>query len=227
MEQERSPVRLKGMGDSLCVTLDPQQSADYLQNELGRLFEPLKHVAANARVTFDVGGQAGCEDLIENLGKFLKETFGVGSVSALRKKRLITEEMLRQRDVEHSWNQYRSDVLMLAGRVRSGQKVTAEKHLLILGDVNPGAEVAAGGDIIIMGSLCGIAAAGQPDNHEVIVIALDFRPTQVQIGGFVAAGLPPSSEKTAEFAYVENGNIVVEHYLKANPFGKMPWPQVR
>ncbi|MCP4353653.1 MAG: septum site-determining protein MinC [Desulfobacterales bacterium] len=225
MNQEKTPVRLKGMGDGLCVTLDPDQPTDYLQKELGRLFEPLKHMAVNARVMFDTGEQGNCEQLVENLGKYLKETFGVGSVSSLNKKN--RGEEIRQRDMDHSWNQYRSDVLMLTGRVRSGQKVTARKHLLILGDVNPGAEVMAGGDILVMGSLCGTAAAGQPDNEEAIVLALDFRPTQVQIGGFVAAGLPPSSEKLAEFAYVEDENIVVEDYIKANPFGRMPWPKVR
>jgi septum site-determining protein MinC len=105
--------------------------------------------------------------------------------------------------------------------------VTARKHLLILGDVNPGGEVVAGGDILVIGSLCGTASAGQPDNLDAIVLALDFRPTQVQIGGFVAAGLPDSPGKITEFAHLENGAIMVEDYLKAAPFGRLPWPQVR
>jgi len=116
---------------------------------------------------------------------------------------------------------------MLAGRVRSGQKVTTPKHLLILGDVNPGAEVAAGGDILVMGSLCGTAFAGQPDNPDVMILALDFRPTQIQIGKFVAAGVHSEPTNKAEFAHVENSAIVVEDYLDANPFKRLVWPQVR
>ena len=47
----------------------------------------------------------------------------------------------------------------------------------------------AGGDILVIGSLCGTAAAGQTDNRDAIILALDFRPIQVKIGSVVAAGL--------------------------------------
>lgn len=232
----KSPVRLKGMGDSLCVTLDPAMPVDDLQKELSVLFKRCATLAVNAKVVLDTGEKDGYEELIEELGIFLKSTFGVGSVSAMLKKkgadseediRSDSEEDIRKRDVEGSWHHYRSEVLMLTGRVRSGQKVTTGKHLLILGDVNPGAEVWAGGDILIMGSLRGTAVAGQPENEKAIILALDFQPTQVQIGGIVGAGLPPSSKKQVEFAHVENDTIVVEVYLEANTFGRLPWLQVR
>lgn len=225
--QDRTPVRIKGIGDGVCVTLDPALPADYLREELDKLFRRMKHLAVNARVTLDIGEQDGYDELVEFLGNFLKETFGVGSVSRPPKKRSFSEEEIRKRDMEQSWYHYQSDVLMLTGRVRSGQKVAARNHLLILGDVNPGAEVWAGGDILVMGSLRGIAAAGQPDNTDVIVLAMDFQPTQVQIGNFVAAGHPASSKRVAEFAHVEHNEIVVEDYLEADPFGRLPWPQVR
>ena len=226
-DQDNAPVRLKGMGDGLCVTLDPDQPSAFIRSELTRLFQPLKHLAINARVILDFGEAEGDEGLVEELGGFLKENFGVGSVTQTPKRRGPSEDLVRQRDVDRSWHHYRSDVLMLTGRVRSGQKVTARRHLLILGDVNPGGEVVAGGDILIMGSLAGTAIAGQPDEVDTIVLALDFRPTQVQIGSVVAAGLPPSRRRFPEYAHVEDGHIVVENYMKANPFGRMPWPEVR
>ncbi len=224
-DREKTPVRIKGMGNGLCVTLNPDDPPDYLKRELDKLFKDLKHLAVNARIVVDIGGKDGYDDVIENLGGYLKESYAVGSVSGSLRKQGGTKA--RKTDIEHSWDQHRSDVLMLTGRVRSGQKVTARKHLLILGDVNPGAEVLAGGDILILGSLRGTAAAGQPDDDQVIVLAIDFRPTQVQIGGLVAAGLPSSANKVIEFAHVENGAIVVEDYLEANPFGRIPWPKVR
>jgi septum site-determining protein MinC len=221
------PVRVKGVGDSLWVTIDPSLPLERIKSELTRLFERLQHLAVNARVIIDPGGPEGFEDLIETLGKFLKEGFNVGLVSGPPQKRSFSEENIRQRDALRSWHHYRSDVLMLAGRVRSGQKVTARKHLLIMGDVNPGAEITAGCDILVLGSLCGIAAAGQPDREDSLIFSLDFRPTQIQIGGFVAAGPPSSQGKSAEFARIEEGRIVVENYLAANPFGRLPWPEVR
>ncbi len=221
------PVRLKGVGDSLRVTLDPKQPFELLQQETGKLFERLKHLAINARVIIDPGEQGDHDGLIENIGEYLKETFDVGSVSGPPKKRSVSEERIRQRDVSKSWEHHRSDVLMLSGRVRSGQKVHAKKHLFILGDVNPGAEITAGGDIMVMGSLCGAVLAGQPENEDAIVLALDFRPSLVQIGGYVAAGESGSKGKSAEYAHVDNGIVIVEDYLKANPFGRLPWPKTR
>lgn len=224
---EGMPVKLKGVGDSLWVTLDPTQSEDILKDELKKIFVRLKHMAINARVIIDSGIPGGDEELINRLGRYLRENFDVGHVSGPPPKRSMSLERRRQRDVDDSWTSRGSDVLMLAGRVRSGQKVSAKKHLVLLGDVNPGGEVVAGGDILIMGRLLGLASAGQPGNETAIILALEFRPTQIQIGGFVAAGLNSSTIRTAEYAHVEDGVVVVEAYLESNPFSRLQWPEVR
>jgi septum site-determining protein MinC len=225
--QHKPPARLKGVGDSLWVTFDPNRPRDQLQDELKRIFERLRHLAINARVILDPGEENGHETLIGALGAFLKERFDVGMVSAPPKKRTESVEAPSRKERPETWRYRRSDVLMVSGRVRSGQKVEARKHLVLMGDVNPGGEVIAGGDVLVMGRLCGNAVAGSPDNELAIIMALDFRPTQVQIGGFVAAGLPATGEKVAEYAHVEEGQLVVEDYLKADPFGKLPWPEIR
>ncbi len=221
------PLRMKGVGDSLWITLDPTQSVEFLFNELDILFKPLKNLSEDARVILDTGQADGYDNLIDALAQYLKRHFKVKSVTPPPPNRSINKGRIRQRDMNRYWHNYSSDALMLAGRVRSGQKVTTPKHLLILGDVNPGAEVSAGGDILVLGSLCGTAFAGQPDNSGVIILALDFRPTQIQIGKFVAAGVHTQPTYKAEFAHIENGAIVVEDYLKANPFKRLVWPQVR
>ena len=225
--QEKLPARLKGVGDSLWVTLDPRLPSSRLQAELKRIFERLRHLSVNARVILDPGEENGHEALIGSLGAYLKEQFDVGAVTGPPKKRAARSEQTRKKDLTDSWRYRRSETLMISGRVRSGQKIEAKKHLVLMGDVNPGGQVIAGGDILVMGRLCGIAMAGQPGLETAIVMALDFRPTQVQIGGYVAAGLPPSSERVTEYAHVEDGTIIVEDYLKADPFSKMPWPEVR
>jgi septum site-determining protein MinC len=225
--QNKSPIKLKGVGNSLWVTFDPTQPVDFLQDELNKLFKRMKHLVVNTRVVLDPGEEGAGDDLIKKLSVFLKDTFGVGSVSKPPVKRVVKEERIQQRDIGSSWQNAGSEVLMLTGRVRSGQKITAKKHVLILGDVNPGAEIVAGGDVVVMGSLCGTVSAGQPENEDAIVLSLDFRPTQVQIGGFLAAGIRASRGKTVEFASVEDSTIVVKDYLKANPFGRLPQPLVR
>ncbi len=207
---ENTPVRLKGMGKGLCVTLNPLEPIEYLKEEMSRLFKDLRHLTPNAGIVIDIGERDGYDDVIQELSEFLKENFGIGSVSRIPGKRS------------------ESETLMLSGRMRSGQKIKAKKHLILLGDLNPGAEVFAGGDILIIGSCRGIVAAGQPDNNDAIVLALDFRPTQIQIGTLMAAGFPSSpNQKQPEIAYVDNGVIVVENYLEANLFGRLTSLEIR
>ncbi len=221
-------VKLKGVGDGISVSLDPSQPLETLQADLKTAFGRLKHVAFNARVILEPGGQGDHKELIETLGSFLKENFAVGSVTGPVSKRVGSEERLRQQDMVQAWRNRRSDALILSGRVRSGQNVTARKHLILLGDVNPGGEVIAGGDVLILGSLCGTAAAGQPNHEEAIVLALDFRPMQVQVAGVIETGFASeSTEGQAVFACLKDGAIKIEDYLKAGPFRRLSWPQVR
>ena len=242
---EAPAVRLKGVGDSLWVALNPALPAAELQTELHTLFSKMNQPTANTRVVLDPG-EPGHDALMETLGTYLKTTFQVEIVAA--EKKTVEEpaasssaaadpppaeapprapRSVRPKDLAGSWRYRKSDVLMISGRIRSGQKVEAGKHLVLLGDVNPGGEVSAGGDILIMGSLRGTAIAGTPDNMSAIILALDFRPAQIQIGGIVAAGPDSNPSKTAEFARVEDGALVVEPYLKANPFANIPWPEIR
>ncbi len=228
MDEHKQAVKLKGVGDGLCVTIDPSRSLDLLKNELTTVFERLGHMAMGSSVVLDTETDEDHADLLVELGCFLQERFSVGDVSAPSKKttRSKNEERTRKRDMDRSWQHHSSHVLMLAGRVRSGQKVTARKHLTIMGDVNPGGEVVAGGDILVMGSLKGKATAGYPDNEERIILALDFQPEQLQIAGYVVTGIPSFQEGRAQFAHIVNYSIRIDDYLKANPFGRLPWPEV-
>ena len=68
--------------------------------------------------------------------------------------------------------------------------------------------------------------AGYPDNPSAVILALDFRPTQVQIGEYAAAGLDDKKTDRVEFASVIDETVLVQDYLGANPFGRLPWPEV-
>ncbi len=220
-----APVKLKGVGDGFWITLDPSHSEDVLKSEIDKVFRNLKHLAINASVVLDVGGAKGHDDLIESLKSFLMTTFEVAKVSTPPEKRSIPTERIRQRDLSKGWNHHRSDVLMLRGIVRSGQKIESRKHIVIMGDVNPGSEICAGGDVIVLGKLAGKVHAGFPNTETAIVFALEFRPTLVRIGETAASGIDEEAGIKPEYASVENSAIIVKDYMKANPFRKMPWPE--
>jgi septum site-determining protein MinC len=99
--------------------------------------------------------------------------------------------------------------------LRSGQAIHHAGHVTLIGDVNPGAEVVAGGDIVVWGKLRGTAHAGAMGDEEAVVCALEMAPSQIRIGGHIARsperGRPP---KAPEIASVQDARIVVERWSK-------------
>jgi len=86
--------------------------------------------------------------------------------------------------------------------------------VVIIGDVNAGAEVIAEGDVLVWGALRGTVHAGYPGNEEAVVCALVLAPVQLRIGKL--ASRPPEdgavSPQMPEVASVKNGQIVVESW---------------
>ncbi len=105
-----------------------------------------------------------------------------------------------------------AQAMLIHRTVRSGQKFRYAGTIVVIGDVNPGAELIADGDVIVWGKLRGVVQAGAAGNDQAIVGALVLAPTQLRIGAHIA---PAPEEKTAahftaEIARVRNGQIVIE-----------------
>jgi septum site-determining protein MinC len=118
-----------------------------------------------------------------------------------------------QRDARES-----VDTLFLRRTVRSGQAIHHANTIVVLGDVNPGAEIVAGGDIIVWGVLRGMVHAGYPDNDSACICALQLAPVQLRIAHLLSR--PPEGVDTQplpEVATIRNGRIVVETWVNGRP----------
>ena len=102
--------------------------------------------------------------------------------------------------------------LLIHRTIRSGQVVRHSGTILVIGDVNPGAEVIAEGDVIVWGKLRGIVHAGASGSETAMVGALVLAPTQLRISGYIARAPDEKrfSNWPAEIARVRNGQIIVE-----------------
>ena len=97
------------------------------------------------------------------------------------------------------------------GTLRAGETLEASNDILIVGDVNPGAIVLAGGNIMIWGKLRGIAHAGREGNASAKITALQLRPLQLRIANKVARGPKEKPEEGfTEEALIEEGIIVIK-----------------
>lgn len=93
--------------------------------------------------------------------------------------------------------------------LRSGQSLRHPGHIVVIGDVNPGSEVVAGGNIVIWGRVRGLVHAGALGNEEAIVCALDLSPMQLRIADHIVRSPEERrSEPVPEMASIHNGQIV-------------------
>jgi septum site-determining protein MinC len=114
-----------------------------------------------------------------------------------------------------------ADTLFLRRTIRSGQAIHHRSNIVVLGDVNPGAEIVAGGDIIVWGALRGMVHAGYPDNENVSVCSLQLAPVQLRIAHLLSR--PPEGFEAMprpEVATIRNGQIVVETWIGGRPSRK-------
>ena len=99
------------------------------------------------------------------------------------------------------------------GTLRSGQKLETPFSLVVIGDVNPGADLIAGGDIVVLGALRGTAHASAYDDENTshVIIAQRMQPMQLRIGSVISRG---SGEplQGPEIARIDERRIVVEAY---------------
>ncbi|HEV2582714.1 MAG TPA: septum site-determining protein MinC [Ktedonobacteraceae bacterium] len=111
-----------------------------------------------------------------------------------------------------------SNTLFLRRTVRSGQAIKHPSNVVVLGDVNHGAEIVAGGDIIVWGVLRGMVHAGFPDNEQALVCSLALAPVQLRIAHLLSR--PPDGfemQPRAEVAAIRNDQIVVEAWINGRP----------
>ncbi len=96
--------------------------------------------------------------------------------------------------------------------IRSGQVLQVPGDLLLIGDVNPGGTVMAGGNVFVMGVLKGIAHAGCFGNKEAIVAASVMKPQQLRISQFINRApdhLNDEESREMECAYIDENNQII------------------
>lgn len=105
-----------------------------------------------------------------------------------------------------------SETKYIRGAVRSGTRIEYPKSLVIIGDLNAGAEVIAGGNIIVTGALRGLAHAGAKGNKKAIIAARTMESPQIRIANIVKE--METEEESADtkqvYMYIKENEIVIE-----------------
>ncbi|MBD2099658.1 septum site-determining protein MinC [Leptolyngbya sp. FACHB-261] len=120
-----------------------------------------------------------------------------------------------------------AEPLYLQMTVRSGVEIRHPGTVVILGDVNPGGEVVADGDILVWGRLRGLAHAGAAGNFHSVILALQMAPTLLRISDRLAR-VPEgaSGEYQPEVAYIAGGPTGSIHIAHAADFVRQELPRL-
>jgi len=113
----------------------------------------------------------------------------------------------------------REEAVLVRRTLRSGRSVRHTGHVIVIGDVNPGAEIVAGGNVVVWGRLRGVVHAGATGDENSVVCALDLSPTQLRIAGHIAVSPDRKGKSKPEMARIKDGQIVAERWTP-NPKGK-------
>ncbi|MCL1863334.1 MAG: septum site-determining protein MinC [Defluviitaleaceae bacterium] len=95
--------------------------------------------------------------------------------------------------------------------LRSGQRIKYAGSVVIMGDANPGSEVIADGNVVVLGALKGMAHAGANGDLACFVSALVLQPTQLRIADTISY-VPEAAKNTrssAAYAYIKDGQVMI------------------
>lgn len=129
----------------------------------------------------------------------------------------VSSEPVKQGDVQQAPKQTGDQIqeMMVVNRtLRGGQEIRTKSSVLVCGNVNPGAQIIAGGSIDVRGICRGLVHAGAYGDTTAIIVADRLVPTQIRIAGMIARspdqGDADDVTQRPERALIRDGQIVIE-----------------
>ncbi|NPV53304.1 MAG: septum site-determining protein MinC [Firmicutes bacterium] len=219
-------VVFRGTRDGMLIVIPKEREFEEIKRRLNEKLAGRGRFFAGGRVIIDLGDRWASEkmiseliDIIEGRGLTVLKIVGpfgvrlVGGADVTMPPQPPSQS--QPYGAEDPSDIATGNTLLVKRTLRSGQGINHSGNVVVLGDVNPGAEVIAGGDIIVMGTLRGVAHAGVMGNEDAIVVALRLLPTQLRVANVIARA-PDERAKgpnVPEVARIRDGMIVIESYL--------------
>jgi septum site-determining protein MinC len=219
LSEPSSSIRIKGIRQGLLVTLG-EGDWSHLVSALESHLSESPAFFRGGRVALDVGARdltpAQVEKVCAMVADHQVELWalvgtGPGTRAVARDLGLVTDLVPPGGRARSSGDVDDSDAkaMLVRRTIRSGQRLRHPGDIVIIGDVNPGAEVVAGGDIVVWGRVRGLVHAGALEDENAVICALELAPTQLRIASHIARS--PEERPTSpapEMASIHDGQIV-------------------
>ncbi len=220
----RSKVLIKGIKDGLLFTLG-EGNWDELHSALLEQLDQQVEFLRGARLAIDVGNvilkAADLGQLQKELTERELNLWAILSNSPTTEQTAQTfglaTRITKPRHVERTFSSTSksvgiSDAVLVRKTLRSGNSIQHSGPVVVIGDVNPGAEIVSAGDVVVWGRLRGMVHAGANGDENAIVCALDLSPTQLRIAGKIALTPKRRGKPQPEIARLKDGQVVAENW---------------
>lgn len=191
--------------DEIIIKLNEEAEHEKVLEALEKKMPVLKKLYREARHPIRIAGKTLKEKELEEIKEIVKKEVGT---------ELLCEDAneLGLHGIKKAYEQNveNSETYFFKGGLRSGQKIEFEGSIVILGDVNSGAEIIAGDNIVVLGVLRGLAHAGAKGNKKAIIASNRIESAQLRIANIVKEMEREEIDLGKQFAHIINDEIILE-----------------
>lgn len=192
--------------DVVLIKIDDNAPQRKIISELSKKLKDLKKMYQEEKTPIRVTGKVLTNKELEEIRRLIKKEIDVDIA-------FDTPTTLGLHSITRSYKRDvgKSETTFHRGSLRSGQKLEVEGSIVVIGDVNSGAEVIAADNIAVIGNLRGLAHAGAKGNKDAVIAASTLDAVQLRISNIVRE-IDREEEGAREhaFVYVDEDKIVIE-----------------
>ena len=197
------------------------EDLDNIHETLRKFFskkEPIEAKILSINESISIDQLSKLKNHLDNLNVFSLCIYSNDRNTILTGKSLrINSTFLKEQEVKKKlllFNSKKKDDILHEGTVRSGDRISSNGNLCIIGDVNPGAIVSAKNNIYVWGKLLGIAFAGNTGNNNASIASLYLKPLQLRIADVIAIGPKDKPQNYyPEIALIDNRTIIIKPHI--------------
>lgn len=191
--------------DETTIQIDENATIDEIKESLKIETIELKKLYKDEKTPIRIAGRVLKNEEIDQIESIIKEIIPVEiRFDSPKTLGLYGIKKVFNKEIETSETKY------YKGSLRCGQRVEFEGSIVILGDLNGGAEAIASDNIVVLGNLRGLAHAGAKGNKKAIIAAQNIDTVQVRIANVVKEINKNEEQPKRTCAFIENEEIVFE-----------------
>ena len=198
-------IKISQTQNKIIIKIDEHAEQIDILEDLTKKMKELKKMYKNEDTPIYVSGKVLKNKEIEEIQKIIKSEINV-------EIEFDSPKVLGLHGIKKAFEQEinSSETKFYRGSLRSGKKIEYEGSIVIIGDVNGGAEVISGENIVVLGNLRGLAHAGAKGNKSAIIAAEAMDTPQIRIANIVKELEKEETERRHVYIYVKENEIIIE-----------------